>query len=592
SYNFTIPTAGSYLITVYSVPYNNKDSRQKVTTKTFNANTNEMTNPTISLNKSSYSVGEKVDISWAPTSVNTDFYQYWLVIKNTTDEKEYYGGASGRAGDVNANHYTFTIPSSGNYQITVYSVPYYNKASRQKYTTKTFSAATKLSAPTAKVTVNANGSFTISWNAVTGAEKYDVYYDNGAGYKLLRTVTDTSTTTATAPYGKKYSYKVRAVTSKNSSATSNYSNVVSTTNTKKLQTPTAKAVVNANGSFTISWNAVTGATKYDVYYSSGAGYKLLRSTTDTSTTTSTAPYGKKYSYKVRAVTSKNSSATSAFSSVVTATNNKKLQAPTIKAVVNANGSFTISWNAVTGAEKYDVYYNSGTGYKLFRTVTGTLTTTAIAAKGKTYSYKVRAVTNKSSSATSNYSNVVSVANMDKLRTPTAKIVTNTNGSFTISWNAISGAEKYGVYYDNGAGYKLLRTVTGTSITTSQAPYGKKYSYKVRAVTSKNSSATSNYSNVVSATNTKKLQTPTAKAVVNANGSFTISWNAVAGATSYQLYIKQADGSYRLMKTTTAISYTTAVAAQGKTYSYKVRAVTNQNSSAASNYSNVVSATRK
>ncbi|MDE6111227.1 MAG: hypothetical protein K2F65_04840, partial [Eubacterium sp.] len=281
---------------------------------------------------------------------------------------------------------------------------------------------------------------------------------------------------------------------------------------------------------------------------------------------------------------------SAFSSVVTATNTTKLLTPTAKVIVNANGSFTISWNAVAGAEKYEVYYDNGAGYKLLRTVTDISTTTSIAPYGKKYSYKVRAVTSKNSSAASNYSNIVTATNTTKLPTPTAKVTVNANGSFTVSWNAVAGADKYDVYYDNGAGYKLLRTVTDTSITTSAAPYGKKYSYKVKAVN--NSNAASDFSNIVTATNTTKLQTPTAKATVNTNGSFTISWNTVTGADKYELYIKQADGSYKLMKATTAISFTTAIAAQGKTYSYKVRAVTSQNSSATSNYSNVVSATRK
>ncbi|MDE6110594.1 MAG: hypothetical protein K2F65_01625, partial [Eubacterium sp.] len=125
-----------------------------------------------------------------------------------------------------------------------------------------------------------------------------------------------------------------------------------------------------------------------------------------------------------------------------------------------------------------------------------------------------------------------------------------------------------------------------------AAYGKQYSYKVRALNGTNSAVTSAYSSVVSAANTKILQTPTMKATVNANGSFTLSWGAITNATAYELYIKQANGSYKLMITTTATSYTTAVAAKDKTYSYKVRAVTSKNSSATSNYSNVVSATRK
>ncbi|MDE6110679.1 MAG: hypothetical protein K2F65_02050, partial [Eubacterium sp.] len=189
-----------------------------------------------------------------------------------------------------------------------------------------------------------------------------------------------------------------------------------------------------------------------------------------------------------------------------------------------------------------------------------------------------------------FSSVVTATNTTKLQTPTAKVTVNANGSFTISWNTVTGAEKYELYIKNTDGsYRLMNTTTGTSFTTAAAAYGKSYSYKIMAVTGNVKSA---FSSVVTATNTTKLLTPTAKATVNANGSFTISWNTVTGADKYELYIKQADGSYKLMKTTTAISITTAVAAQGKTYSYKVRAVTKQNSSATSNYSNVVSATRK
>ena len=115
---------------------------------------------------------------------------------------------------------------------------------------------------------------------------------------------------------------------------------------------------------------------------------------------------------------------------------------------------------------------------------------------------------------------------------------------------------------------------------------------MRAVTKKNSSATSAYSAAVNAKNTKKLQTPTLKVSVNKNGSFKLTWGKVTGATSYQLYIKQANGSYKLMKTTSSTSFTTAVAAKGKTYSYKVRAVTSKNKNATSNFSNVVNAKRK
>ncbi len=448
-----------------------------------------------------------------------------------------------------------------------------------------------LAAPKAKAVVNANGGFTISWNKISGADKYDVYYDNGTGYKLLRTVTGTSTTTGTAPYGKKYSYKVRAVNSKNSAVTSAFSTAVTATNTKKLQTPTAKAVVNANGGFTISWNKISGADKYDVYYDNGTGYKLLRTVTGTSTTTGTAPYGKKYSYKVRAVNSKNSAVTSAFSAAVTAINNKKLQTPTLKATVNANGSFKLSWNKVTGATRYGIYMLESNGkYKWIKSTSATSWTTGTAQYGKKYTYKVFAV-NDNTSAKSAFSSAVSATNNKKLQSTTAKVTVNANGSFKISWNKVTGATKYGIYMKQSNGsYKWIKTVTGTSWSTAVAAYGKQYTYKVLAANNNKSAQT--FSNVVNAKNTKKLQTPTLKVAVNKNGSFKLSWGKVTGATSYQIYMKQSNGTYKLIKTTSSTSFTTAVAAKGKTYSYKVRAVTSKNKNATSNYSNVVSVKRK
>ena len=359
----------------------------------------------------------------------------------------------------------------------------------------------------------------------------------------------------------------------------------------RLQTPTAKAVVNANGGFTISWNKIAGADKYDVYYDNGTGYKLLRTVTGTSTTTGTAPYGKKYSYKVRAVNSKNSAVTSAFSAAVTAINNKKLQTPTLKATVNANGSFKLSWNKVEGATRYGIYMLESNGkYKWIKSTSATSWTTGTAQYGKKYTYKVFAV-NDNTSAKSEFSSAVSATNNKKLQATTAKVTVNANGSFKISWNKVTGATKYGVYMKQANGsYKWIKTVTGTSFTTAVAAYGKQYTYKVLAANNNKSAQT--FSNVVNAKNTKKLQTPSLKVAVNKNGSFKLSWGKVTGATSYQIYMKQPNGTYKLIKTTSSTSFTTAVAAKGKTYSYKVRAVTSKNKNATSNYSKVVGAKRK
>ena len=267
----------------------------------------------------------------------------------------------------------------------------------------------KLATPAAKITANSNGGFILSWNKIINADKYEVYYDNGTGYKVFKTVTGTSLTIGTTTYGKKYQFKVRAVKNSNSSVTSAFSNAVTATNTKKLQTPTAKITANSNGGFKLTWNKITGADKYQVYYDNGTGYKAFKTVTGTSLTISPTAYGKKYQFKVRAVKNNKSAVTSAFSNAVTATNTKKLQTPGgAKATVNKNGSFTISWNKVTGADKYQVYiYDTKTKkYKLYKTTTANKVTTGVAAKGKTYQYKIRALKSSKSSITSAFTGAV------------------------------------------------------------------------------------------------------------------------------------------------------------------------------------------
>ncbi len=274
----------------------------------------------------------------------------------------------------------------------------------------------------------------------------------------------------------------------------------------------------------------------------------------------------------------------------------KLDAPAVELIVNDNGTFTMFWNKIDGADKYEVYVlNNSTGkYQLNGTVAKTSATTALAPYGVKYSYKVRAINTENEEIASDFSEVVTGINNKKLATPNLKAAENKNGTFTLSWNAVAGAEKYELCIRNADGsYKRMKTTSANSFTTAVAAYGKKYYYKAKSLSGKNSRITSALGVAANAVNHKKLTAPAGvKVVVNKNGTFTLSWNKVTGADKYELYIKQANGSYKRMKVTTANSFTTAVAKKGKAYSYKVRAVKNSNGSAASAYSSVVNAKRK
>ena len=266
-------------------------------------------------------------------------------------------------------------------------------------------------------------------------------------------------------------------------------------------------------------------------------------------------------------------------------------APVVKLGNSAtSGKPVLTWNAVPGATSYKVYRatsKSGT-YSLLGTVTTTSYTNTGAKEGTTYYYKVKAANGAGESA---YSNVVSgkVVVTPKPAAPVVKIGHSTSsGKPQLTWNAVSGATSYKVYRATSqkGTYSLLGTVTATSYTNTGAKAGTTYYYRVKAC---NDAGLSPYSNIVSG-NVVVTPKPSAPVVKIGNsaasGKPMLTWNAVPGATSYKVYRATAkNGTYSLLGTVTATSYTNTGAKAGTTYWYKVKAV---NSAGESAYSNVVS----
>ena len=165
----------------------------------------------------------------------------------------------------------------------------------------------------------------------------------------------------------------------------------------------------------------------------------------------------------------------------------------------------------------------------------------------------------------------------------------TSGKPVLTWNAVYGATSYRIYRSTskGSGYSLLGTVTATSYTNTGAKAGTTYYYRVKAC---NDAGLSPYSNVVSGKVKSVTPKPSAPVVrighSATSGKPMLTWNAVSGATSYKVYrATSQNGTYSLLGTVTATSYTNTGAKAGTTYWYKVKAV---NSAGESAYSNIVS----
>ena len=156
----------------------------------------------------------------------------------------------------------------------------------------------------------------LTWEAVEGAVSYKVYRSTAKDgtYSLTKTTTGTTYTNTSAKPGNVYYYKVVAV-AENTAANSAYSSIKS--RTCDLAQPKPSIALDAKGRPTLKWEAVSSAVSYKVYRATAedGSYSLMKTTTGTSYTNTTAEEGKTYYYKVRAIC-ENTDGNSAYSSIL------------------------------------------------------------------------------------------------------------------------------------------------------------------------------------------------------------------------------------------------------------------------------------
>ncbi|MEP7163038.1 MAG: hypothetical protein ABI741_00005, partial [Ferruginibacter sp.] len=271
-------------------------------------------------------------------------------------------------------------------------------------------------------------------------------------------------------------------------------------------TPTGfSATAVSSSQINLSWNAVSGAIGYDVYYCDGTyiGFTANTSYNHTGRVANTT-----YSYKIDA--QKSSSCISSITSCVSATTSSSCTPPStptgLTATAASSSQINLSWNAVSGAIGYDVYYCDGT-YIGFTPNTTYNHTGRVAST--TYSYKIDA--QQSASCISGITSCASATTYSSCTppsTPTGFSATALSSSeIDLSWNAVPGVTGYDVYYCDG-------TYIGFTANTFYNHTGRNesttYSYKIDAQLS--SSCISSFTNCANATTPTSCtppQTPTA-----------------------------------------------------------------------------------
>ena len=308
---------------------------------------------------------------------------------------------------------------------------------------------------------------------------------------------------------------------------------------------------------TVSWPAVTGATRYELWAWLGSWSQLDGGTlTATSHVHDGLSTGRTYYYQGRAVNS--AGVMSAWSAQVSATvlSTPNISAPTSVSAARGDQKVTLSWTAATAPAGQTIasyeYRHAASGETLPATWTnvGNVLTKEVGSltNGTTYSFELRAVSN--TGATGNAGSA-SATPATVPGSPTLTATAADNDKIVLTWTAPAS--------DGGAAissYRIERQNTDGSWTTQTSRPGSvltwtatslaratSYTYRIFAV---NNVGDSDWTSSSARTLANAITTPNAPVAVSAtgaSGSIMLTWsppvfNGGSAVTKYQYRYKR------------------------------------------------------
>ena len=243
------------------------------------------------------------------------------------------------------------------------------------------------------------------------------------------------------------------------------------------------------------------------------------------------------------------------------------------ATTNEIGGVNITWNAVDGAAKYQIYRRQGGSntWTLVGTTTGTSLLDKNVQSGIYYVYSVRAYNNAGQ-----YSDFVSANTQTRkfMAVPKLKGISNATNGLYITWEPVAGITNGYRVYRRGAGstyWTYLGTTKNTYFTDTAVKNNSGEYFRYTVI------ADGGYHSKFDTTGLylRRLSNPTLKSATSASAGITVKWTPVKGCLGYYVYRKTADSNWVRVGVVNGVnssSYLDKTAKKGVTYTYTVRAV--------------------
>ena len=448
---------------------------------------------------------------------------------------------------------------------------------------------------------------TLTWSKASNTTKYYVFSYNTSTKKYTCLGNTTKLTYKISNLRANTTYRFAVQAARVVSGKTYYGTVSAyvTVKTKGTSSPTIvdqvtglKATAIGTDYITVSWNAVSGAQGYIVqWYNETTGDFDNWKTTRTSYTVRNLKPNTVHTFSVQGYNGYGCGNASDDLTVRT----KSISSPTIvdqvtglKATAIGTDYITVSWNAVSGAQGYIVHwYNETTGDFDNWETTGTSFTVRNLKPNTVHTFTVQGYNgygcgNASDDLTVRTKSSSTVTKPAKVTNVKATASTT---SVSLTWSAASGAQKYYVFTYNTSTkkYTCIGSTTSCSYKASNLKSNTTYNFAVQAAKTVNGKTyygtVSNYVTV----KTKSTSTATKPAAVTGlkittsgkSNYLKISWNAVSGASGYQVYRSTTgkSGSYLRIATVGSgtLSYANSGLSSSTPYYYAVRAYKNTSS---------------